>query len=101
MESDPILTPGHRRLARLVDAQIAGLRSTDAALDSLLRDLQALGSVAVAGGACVAWRHGTKPRDIGLVVDAPADTINALIEKHGAPGFRRTAFEGWKLTADG
>jgi hypothetical protein len=101
MESDPILTPGHRRLARLVDAHMTNLRHADPALDRLLHSLQVLGSVAVAGGACVAWWHGTEPRDIDLVVDAPADAINALIEKHGAPGFRRTAFGGWKLTAAG
>lgn len=101
MEPDPTLTPGHRRLARLVDAQIAGLRSTDAALDGLLHDLQPLGPVAVAGGVCVAWWHGATPRDIDLVVDVPADAISALVEKHGAPGLRRTAFGGWKLTAAG
>jgi hypothetical protein len=67
-------------------------------VDNLLASIEAIGDVAIVGGALRDWLLGYEPRDLDLVVDvghsALADVLEPLAE-------RRTRFGGYHLRVGG
>lgn len=88
--------PSSRQLGSTVVAALRHLRERDPELDALLARLAVLGEIALVGGAPRDLALQRQPRDLDVVVDAPAQEVARAL---AALASRRTRFGGYGVRA--
>lgn len=89
-----------RDVVETTRANLELLRARHRGINQLLEDLEALGPIAVVGGAVRDWSTGRPPRDLDLAVDTPAASLCALLRRTCSRDATRTRLGGWRLRVD-